>query len=219
MQVLDIGAGRGETALHIAEQGACVWAVDYSPAALELAQELLRNAERDSRSRIGLMRANAKQLPFPANRFDLVYMLDLVEHLYPHELQQVLEDASRVLKPDGSIVIHTMPNTWYYRVGYPLYRWLMRVRGKPLPADPRDRWQFVRQMHVNEQNPIRLRRALLKAGLRADVWLETTRTYDDESNPFVRAGMSFVSRVAPLKYLFCSEIFAVATRDRDANRH
>ncbi len=57
------------------------------------------------------------------------------------------------------MIIHTMPNTWYYKIGYPLFRFVQRLRGKHLPADPRERWGY-REVHVNEQNLILLSREL-----------------------------------------------------------
>ena len=89
--------------------------------------------------RPGVCQADAKTLPFPSDYFDRVLMFDVVEHLFPWELQQALVDIGRVLKPGGRLVIHTAPNRWYDTYAYP---WVRRVRtllgdGDGYPKDPR----------------------------------------------------------------------------------
>ncbi len=42
-------------------------------------------------------------LPFPANCADSVYSTHMFEHFYPDELQQLLKECFRVLKPGGGI--------------------------------------------------------------------------------------------------------------------
>ena len=212
MRVLDIGTGRGEVLVQCARRGADAHGVDYASTAVKLAAFAARTLPSTVPGSVHLAQSNAQGLPYAAGTFDRVFMLDLVEHLYPSELAQALQEARRVLKADGRLVIHTMPNMWYYRWGYPLYRLLQRLRGQRLPADPRARWTYVRHVHVNEQDPIRLRGALHRAGLTGRVWLESVQDYSYEGNRLIRAAMHFMTRVYPWRWIFCNDIFAVVSR-------
>ena len=103
-------------------------------------------------------------------------MLDVVEHLHPHELARVLDEVHRVLRPGGQLIAHTMPNLWYYRWGYPLYRVVQRLRGQHLPTNPRERWSYS-EVHVNEQTPLSLYRVLRQSNFATRFWLRSTQTY------------------------------------------
>lgn len=210
-RILDIGCGRGELARHCAQQEALVWALDYAWAAVELAYESLAQTAPSTRQRIKLLQADARLLPLERESVDAVFMLDVVEHLLPEELDRVLQEIRRVLKPEGKLIIHTMPNIWYYRAGYPIFRLLQRLRGQRLPPDPRDRWPF-KEVHVNEQTPWSLYRTLRQNGFRARVWLQSAQQYRYEPNRLVRWGMQFLVAAPLVKFIFCNDIFAAATK-------
>jgi ubiquinone/menaquinone biosynthesis C-methylase UbiE len=135
-----------------------MYGVDYSADALHIARRCMAAGDSQPNERICLGRADAKRLPFADASFDKLLMFDLVEHLYPWELAQALSEAWRVLGVHGLLMIHTAPNRWYYRFGYPLYRLFERLRGRELPADPRSRFPF-HYLHVNEQDILGLRRS------------------------------------------------------------
>ncbi len=203
--VLDIGCGRGELALNCAKEGTIVWGLDYASAALQLAARLPKTPT------LGFQQADAGALPFGDDSFDTIFMLDIVEHLTPMEFQNTLQEVRRTLKPQGRLIIHTMPNLWYYRFGYPLFRWVGKLRGQDLPRDPRSRWSFA-QLHVNEQDPHKLGRALRSSGFYPHIWLESTQEYKHESNRRVRWIMQKLTSFPFLKWIFCNDIFAIATK-------
>jgi SAM-dependent methyltransferase len=208
-RVLDIGSGRGEVTLYCAEHGAEACGIDYSPDALTLAknaQEQLPSVPASAH----FQRADCQYLPFASGCFDVAFMLDIVEHLHPAQLAQALQEVWRILDDDGVLIVHTMPNLWYYRWGYPLFRFVQRLRGTNLPRDPRQRWRYVPQVHVNEQDPVRLRRSLHGARFAARIWLQPTRTFSQEENPLVRMAMQVLTRWYPFRWVFCSDIFALA---------
>ena len=74
-----------------------------------------------------------------------------------------------------------MPNLWYYRFGYPLYRFIQRLRGQRLPVDPRSRWDYS-HVHVNEQNPRKLVLELRSSNFQAKIWLYPAQSYEYEHN-------------------------------------
>jgi SAM-dependent methyltransferase len=211
IRVLDIGCGRGELALHCAQRGAYVWGIDYSKVAIDLAKEALNNTPEMIRQQIELRQEDARTLSFKDASVDIAFMLDVVEHLTPPELDIALQEIFRVLKPGGRLIIHTMPNLWYYHLGYPFYRILQRLRGEILPPDPRDRWLF-KDVHVNEQTPWSLYQTLRQNKFHTRVWLQSTQRYEYETNPMVRSGMKFLVSAPFLSLFFCNDIFAVAVK-------
>jgi len=207
-RVLDVGAGRGELARAATALGARVLALDSSLDAVALSRETLGA----SRGASGPLLACATRLPVGDGSLDVVLMTDVVEHLTPAELAAALREARRALAPGGRLVVHTLPNLWYYRFGYPLYRLVMRARGTTLPRDPRARVPGMREMHVNEQSPRSLRAALAGAGLAARVWLEPADVGEHEPSAFVRGVERFLASTPPFRLVFCDDIFAVARR-------
>jgi ubiquinone/menaquinone biosynthesis C-methylase UbiE len=214
--IIDIGCGRGELVYQLTQSGHRVVGLDYAPWGVKIARDALIDkfvGQPVAAQNPKVSLANAKCLPFPANNVDHVFMLDVIEHLFPAELDQVLAEIFRILKPGGSLIVHTMPNMWYYRFGYPLYRLVQGVRGVKLPPNPRDRWDYS-DVHVNEQDPRRMQQTLRQANFAVQVWLKTTQSYDYEGNKFVRFGMRFLTAVFPFKLIFCNDIFAVASKPR-----
>jgi ubiquinone/menaquinone biosynthesis C-methylase UbiE len=212
MRVLDIGCGRGELAVHLARAGAIVWGLDYAEAAVKIARQFLAAAAFDDvRAAIQFLRGSALDLPLPACSVDAVTMLDVVEHLTPSELDRALGEVRRVLTPQGRLIIHTMPNLWYYRYGYPLYRLAQRMRGQQLPVDPRDRWLY-KEVHVNEQTPMAMVATLRRNGFKSRVWLQSTQAYEYEPNTNARLIMRSLTAAPLLKRIFCNDIFAVGVK-------
>lgn len=168
MSVLDIGCGRGEVMLKCRSRGAAsVIGIDYATVPLRVAHDNLEAMGlhvNSDRSTIGLDRADVKALPFADEAFDRIFMLDVVEHLYEWELQMVWREVQRLLKPDGLLIIHTLPNRWAMDYGYRMINSV--IPGLPTTvADKRDIF------HVNEQSVISMARSLRRGGLQAKVWL------------------------------------------------
>jgi len=203
LRVLDLGCGRGELLRYCVDQGSvAVTGADYASAALGLAVQVLDPGE-------GLvMRADVERLPFQDASYDLAFSLDLVEHLYPQQLDHMFAETWRVLAPGGRLIVHTMPSIWYYRYGYPLYRFVQRLRGVRLPRDPRDRH---RRVHVNEQSVLMLRKSLRRAGFDADVRLSNTHDFADQT-PTMRRLSMFLATAYPFKWIFCNDLYAIATK-------
>jgi ubiquinone/menaquinone biosynthesis C-methylase UbiE len=164
MTVCDIGAGRGELVALAVENGA-KWAVgvEYSPAAAAMAAQSI--AQREVGSQAAVVLADARRLPLPDSCADLVFMIDVIEHLAPAELAAAFIEAHRVLRPGGRLFAHTFPTRTIYDVTYRGLRALARIRGQRWPADPRN--DYEHRMHVNEQTRSALRRSLQSAGFRS----------------------------------------------------
>jgi cyclopropane fatty-acyl-phospholipid synthase-like methyltransferase len=212
MNVLDIGCGRGELVINCARLGAKAWGLDYAKEALLLAGEAFSDEKfKAYKNLMALQQSNANQLPFANESIDFVFMLDIVEHLSSEELKSTFNEVWRILHPDGKLIVHTMPNLWYYRFGYPVYRFIQRIRGQQLPIDPRSRWNYA-HVHVNEQDPRKLQSAMDVCKFNARIWLYSTESYQYEHNSLVRWSMGFLSRIYPFRWIFCNDIFAIGTK-------
>ena len=98
MKILDVGCGTGGVMRFLSAYGR-VWGVDKSPRAVEYC---LKNDMKNVRL------ADATKLPFRRDWFDLVALLDVMEHIA--NPGKALVEAGRVLKPNGRIII-TVPAT------------------------------------------------------------------------------------------------------------
>ncbi len=209
MRVLDVGCGRGEILRHCARLGARACGVDYAPAAVSIAR---KDGSRNALNANPVSRADAKALPFPDGDFDRVLLFDVVEHLFPWEMKQALQQARRVLHRDGLLVVHTAPNAWYDRYAYPFVR-LFRVlcgQGAAYPANPRALNVAANvDVHVNEQSALSLWLALRRAGFRGQVWLQSPPQSRNE-HALLAALRRVLFTWPPFRWFFQREVFAVA---------
>jgi len=169
-RILDLGCGRGELAYQLARRGIQVIALDLSSEALGLASTLSKK-HGDNDRLFQLIRANCLSLPFGPNKFHLIYLTDVIEHLSPSTVKTVLPEIKRILKPGGRVIIHTVPNNLYLNMGYPNLRWLVRTfNGMQLGKEVRTPEEKLR--HINEQNIYKLRWMLKQAGFDYDIKFE-----------------------------------------------
>ena len=161
-RLVDVGCGRGELIALAAERGVHATGIEYAPAAVELARQTI--AGHGAQARAEVLLADARALPLPDAAADALTMLDVVEHLTEPELRDALTEARRVLRPGATLLAHTFPNRLIYDVTYRAQRSLWPPRRRTWPADPRG--EHEQRMHVGEQTPASLRRALHAAGLR-----------------------------------------------------
>lgn len=103
---LDVATGGGHTALRFAPHVQQVIASDITPKMLTAAQEFITGQGAEN---ISFAAADAENLPFASNRFDLV-TCRIAPHHFPDIFRFVLASA-RVLKPGGLLVVqdHVLP--------------------------------------------------------------------------------------------------------------
>lgn len=218
MRLLDVGCGRGEIIRHCMRLGVDAYGIDYAKVATLMTRDVIERERRSATDEVaagGVYRADAKYLPFPDSYFDRVLMFDVVEHLYPWELQQGLLEIRRVLKDDGRLIVHTAPNRWYDVYAYPVVRFVRALlgQGHKYPRDPREIIPVNQDVHVNEQDILSLHRVLKGAGFRGKVWLDTPPQNRDES--FIMGGLRRLAfQVPPFRWYFERELFAVAQKSR-----
>ncbi|MGD2132004.1 MAG: class I SAM-dependent methyltransferase [Maricaulaceae bacterium] len=98
VRIVDIGAGTGLLAVPLAEQVACVVAVDPSE---EMLGVLRRKADASGATNIETMRGVAEALPVPASSFDIA-ITSHVLHLTDRERAD--QEIDRVLNDEGAHV-------------------------------------------------------------------------------------------------------------------
>ena len=120
MEILDLAAGPGSSSEPLYKAGATVFATDFSEGMLAQG--------RKARPYLNFSKADALNLPFEANRFDVVTISYGLRNTVTYE--KALIEALRVTKAGGRIVIaeFSQPTNRIFRTIYTKY--LMRL----LPA-------------------------------------------------------------------------------------
>lgn len=104
-RVLDAGCGSGYGAAKLAQGAREVLGIDISQEAVDGARQQYQAAN------LGFERADCLDIPAADGSFDLVVAFEIIEHL--SDWRRFLEQARRVLGPDGQFVVST-PNRLYY---------------------------------------------------------------------------------------------------------
>ncbi|MDO0917336.1 methyltransferase domain-containing protein [Streptomyces sp. DT2A-34] len=103
-QVLDVACGTGRTTRRIAEQGAFATGIDLYPP--HVAQAVQRHGDH---GRTRFLQADATDLrahsSFGDAEFDKVHCLEAAFHFGPEGRRAFLEEAYRLLKPGGRLVL------------------------------------------------------------------------------------------------------------------
>ncbi len=146
-RVLEIGCGLGTDLLQFARGGADVTGIDLTPNSIELVQKRFRMESLQVDARV----ADAENLPFANDSFDLIYSFGVLHHT--PNTQKAIDEVYRVLKPGGRIIImlynKTSLHVW---LGVPLYLFTQLIR-KPIKNGGKlvDNW--IRVYDGNE-NPL-----------------------------------------------------------------
>jgi 2-polyprenyl-6-hydroxyphenyl methylase/3-demethylubiquinone-9 3-methyltransferase len=112
-KILDIGCGGGLLTNALAKRGHTVSGIDLSASSLDIAKQA------DSTASVRYTLASADALPYPAETFDVVCAMDLLEHVDNPE--NVIAEASRVLKKNGLFFFHTFSRN--------LLSWFLVIKG------------------------------------------------------------------------------------------
>jgi 2-polyprenyl-6-hydroxyphenyl methylase/3-demethylubiquinone-9 3-methyltransferase len=97
--ILDVGCGAGFLSNELALAGHKVTGVDLSESSLAVAHRY------DKTQTVVYTVANAFELPFPDESFDVLCAMDFLEHV--EDPAKVIKEFARVLKPGGKFFFHT----------------------------------------------------------------------------------------------------------------
>lgn len=114
VQILDIGCGGGFLTLALAGNS------QYHCTGMDVDETVLSSGRaRDPLNRIDWVVGQAEALPFTVGSFDVVCIMDVLEHVRDPKL--AVKEALRVLKTDGTFIFHTFNRTWL--------SWLLAAKG------------------------------------------------------------------------------------------
>ena len=140
-RVLDMACGSGAQTQAWAERGARVVGLDIDLGLLASARGRAAEAERVAGRRPaggeidGWACGDARRLPFPEARFDVVFCNSLLEHV--PDWSGVLAELARVLAPGGVLVVYTTNRDCPIQQEvnhFPFYSWLPGWLKRPVLA-------------------------------------------------------------------------------------
>lgn len=91
--VLDLCCGSGQTTQFLVERSHHVTGLDASPLSLKRARKNVPQAD--------YVEAFAEAMPFPDNQFDVVHTSVALHEMAPQQLQQILKEVHRIVRPNG----------------------------------------------------------------------------------------------------------------------
>lgn len=112
IKILDLGCGRGRHAVYLAKKGFEIFAVDASPAALEITK---KQAQKH-RVKVKTYKADMSSLPFKDCFFDGVVSINVIHHNILPDIERTVLELKRVLKSNG-ILLMTLLSKKDFRFG------------------------------------------------------------------------------------------------------
>lgn len=183
MDVLEIGCGRGDVGLYLAKKVRSFVGIDYSPEAIKIAREIRNKYQLSIQKKTKFFVMKANKLKFKSKSFDIILLIDTLDHLNNKEQEETFQEIIRVITDDGELFIRTCSNrillsSTYKNYIYPLNRFLTWLDKKiknanydPLPKDPRTKEQ--KQQHINEPDYFKLKKLFRKYFLNNQIKSET----------------------------------------------
>ena len=102
-KILEVGCGRGSLSAYFADAGWDCTLLDLSSQAITLAKTAFETAGLKGRFDV----ANCENLPYPAESYDAVFSIGLLEHF--DDVTQTLSEQYRVLKKGGVFLGYVVP--------------------------------------------------------------------------------------------------------------
>lgn len=123
-KILDIGCGFGKISLELASLGYSVTGIDINAEAVRLAEAAAKslNPDKKMEGRTEFKVGNASALPFQESSFNFAVMQAFLTSVSnPQERARIIQEAFRVLKPEGYLYLVEFGQNWHlelYRKRY-----------------------------------------------------------------------------------------------------
>jgi len=215
MDVLEIACGRGDTSLYIAKKVKTVIGIDYSEDAIKIANNIKSLSKKKIKDKLTFLTMKANRLKFKTGSFNMIILIDALDHLNKNEVNQTFLEMLRVLKPGGTIFIKTCANkillnkTYRYYI-LPLNKFLTTIdkviKGtnyKSLPDSSRT--VEAKIQHVNEVDYFYLNSLFRKYDLQGKIWGEVG--FLTQNNGLRSKIYNFLVTLNPLSQYFPLNIF------------
>jgi ubiquinone/menaquinone biosynthesis C-methylase UbiE len=125
MTVLDIGTGTGEIPVNIYKNAKSIEATDVSPEMIKIAQN---KSEARGIQNIKFLVQDSNNLSYKDNSFDVIIIINLL-HFIPNP-ENVLNEAKRLLKKDGKIIIASFLHN--ENIKSRIISYIMKRKGHPV---------------------------------------------------------------------------------------
>jgi len=118
---LDLCCGGGQATQYLVKGGGSVTGLDASPKALARAKLAVPEAT--------YVQGLAEALPFGDRQFDLVHTSVALHEMTPTQLEQILAEVYRVLKPGGIFTFVDLhrPHNWLFWPPLAVFLWLFET--------------------------------------------------------------------------------------------
>lgn len=123
-RVLEIGCGTGDLAILAAKRGAKVVAIDRAPEMLAVASKKIGDEGLQELVEVLKMDALDMDTNFQEGRFDVVTSTLTFSELTAEEVDFILKESARVLRPNGTLAVadEVVPRKLVATLAYYLYR-------------------------------------------------------------------------------------------------
>ncbi|BAZ40937.1 methyltransferase [Calothrix sp. NIES-4101] len=120
-KILDLCCGSGQATRFIVKLSQQVTGLDASPLSLQRARNNVPQAN--------YVEAFAEKIPLRDNEFDIVHTSAALHEMQPSQLQEILKEVHRVLKPGGvfAIVDFHQPTNPIFIPGLAVFFWLFET--------------------------------------------------------------------------------------------
>lgn len=120
-KILDLCCGSAQATEYLVKYSDKVTGLDASPLSLERSRRNVPSAN--------YVEAFAEDMPFGDREFDLVHTSAALHEMKPQQLQQILQEVYRVLKPEGvfTLVDFHRPTNPLFVPGLTVFMWLFET--------------------------------------------------------------------------------------------
>ena len=121
-QILDLCCGSGQVTRFLVNFSENVTGLDASPLSIQRAQKNVPNAT--------YIKAFAENMPFADNLFDVVHTSAALHEMQSEQLQKIIKEVYRVLKPGGvfTLVDFHSPTNPIFWPGLAVFFWLFETQ-------------------------------------------------------------------------------------------